>query len=366
MMPLRSRAATPSLRPLVLALALVSMGSAACGPDSAPSSVAPATPRAVNVTHPSRGPVTRSIVLPATVRAFQEATLYAKVGGYLKAIAVDTGDPVQAGATLATLEVPELQADLARSQAELDEADKDARRQEQARGQAPNLVVAKSVDEARAKAAMARASVERIRTLLGYANVTAPFAGIVTKRWADPGAFIPAATASSTPQNSAIVTLSDWSRVRVQVPVPEAEMRLVAVGNPTRFTVEGLPGRDFEGAVTRFSHVLDEATRTMMAEVEVANADGALRPGMYAKVRLVLERKDDALLVPADAVLWEKGRASLLTVVDGKVRKAAVKTGFADTAHVEIVDGVDQSATVILAAGQALPDGQAVTATEKK
>lgn len=347
----------------LLLVSVVAMLAAGCGsPDPKPAAPAPA--RSVRVARPERGEITRSVVLPATVRPFQEATLYAKVSGYLKTIAVDKGDAVAAGAVLATLEIPELDADLARDLAQLGEAERDSRRQGEARAQAPNLVVPKTVDEARTKAAVARANVERVRTLLGYATISAPFPGVVTRRWADPGAFIPAATASSTPQNSAVVTLTDFSRVRVQVPVPESEARFVARGTPASFTVEGLPGRELRGEVTRSAQVLDDATRTMMVEVEVDNADGALRPGMEASMRLVVERKADALLLPAGALLWEKAKASVFTVVDGRSHKLPVKTGFADASRVEILEGTDAATPVILLASQPMADNQAVLVTE--
>src|SRR6266480_3398885 len=132
----------------------------------------------------------------------------------------------------------------------------------------------------------------------------------------------------------------DFGTVRLQVAVPEAEASLVAKGQPARLTVEGLPGRTFEGKITRFSYALDEATKTMLAETELPNPKMELRPGMYATVKIGIERKEDALLVPADAVLMEKANSSVFTIVDNKAKKTPVKIGFNDGAKVEILSGV--------------------------
>src|SRR5205823_7837278 len=135
---------------------------------------------------------------------------------------------------------------------------------------------------AKGKLDVAKASLERTEALLGFAKIAAPFAGVITKRMVDPGAFIPAATSGSVAQNAAVVTLTDFNRVRVQVAVPELETSLVATGQPATVTADGLPGRSFDGKITRFSYALDEATKTMLAEIEVPNPNLELRPGMYA------------------------------------------------------------------------------------
>src|SRR2546430_17715864 len=132
----------------------------------------------------------------------------------------------------------------------------------------------------------------------------------------DPGAFIPAATTGSAAQSAALLTLMDFNTVRLQVAVPEAESSLVAKDQPVKLTVEGLPGRDFEGKITRFSYALDEAAKTMLAETELPNPKLELRTGMYATVRIGIERKEDALLVPAEAMVREKANAFVFTMMD--------------------------------------------------
>jgi membrane fusion protein (multidrug efflux system) len=302
------------------------------------------------------------VTLPGEIKPYQEATLYAKVAGYLKTITVDKGDPVKEGALLAEIEVPELIADRARFRAEVDVAAIDYKRLSESQKKAPDLVVPQTVDDARGRLEIAQANLERTETLLAYAKITAPFSGIITRRLVDPGAFIPAATSGSAAQNAALVTLSDFARVRLQVAVPEAEASLVAVDQPVELTVDGLPGKTFEAKVTRFSYALDEASKTMLTEIELPNPKFELRPGMYATVKIGLERRPDALLVPTEALVTEKAGTSVFVLAGDKAKKTRVQTGFTDGTHVELLNGVGLDQTVIVVGRQTLNDGQTVKA----
>jgi membrane fusion protein (multidrug efflux system) len=336
-------------------------------PAEAPASQPAATPAAaVQVVPVVKGGITRSITLPGEIKPYQTATLYAKVTGYLKMIAVDKGDSVKEGSLLAEIEVPELLADRARYKAEVAVASSDYKRLNEAQTKAPDLVVPLSVDTAKARFDVATANLERAETLLQFTKITAPFSGVITRRMVDPGAFIPAANAGSAPQNAALVTLMDFNTVRLQVAVPEAESPLVAKGQPVQLTVEGLPGRVFDGKITRFAYALDEATKTMLAEIELPNPKLELRPGMYATVKVGIEHREEVLLVPSEALVREKANAFVFTVEDNKAIKTPVKVGFGDGAKFEIVSGVKVGNPVILVGGRALSDGQAVSATEAK
>ncbi len=352
---------------LLLSLGLVSPAVlTGCKESSADPPPAAAPPVRVRATEPKRGPITRFVTLPGEIRPYQEATLYAKVAGYLKTINVDKGDQVKDGALLAEIEVPELIAQRAKNKAEVEVAAIDFKRLSESQKKAPDLVVPQTVDDARGKLDVAKASLEGTETLLNYARIVAPFAGVVTRRFVDPGAFIPAATTGSTPQNAAIVTLTDFNRVRLQVAVPEAEASLVAVDEPVKLTVEGLPGRIFDGKITRFAYALDPASKTMLTEIELPNPKLELRPGMYATVKIGIERKEDTLLVPVDALVTEKSGASVFVVNQNKVKKTPVEPGFNDGVHVEITKGLSPGQEVVLVGKQTLKDGQAVQVSEAK
>lgn len=337
-----------------------------CKPRASAPTNSSAPVAAVQITQPRRGPITRNVSFPAVVRAEQEVTLYAKVAGFLKIISVDRGDIVQKGDVLAEVEAPELLAEQTRFEAERNIAKLDFERLSEARKKSPDLVVPLSLDVARAKREMADASLQRNETLLAYTKIVAPFSGVITKRWVDPGALIPAATASSSPQNAAVVTLMDFSRVRIEVAVPEPEAPLIKQGLSAEVTVDELPEQIFKGTISRFSHALDTATRTMATEIQLQNVDGALKPGMFATAKLALAEKPDALLIPAEALLLEKQKTSVFVLIDGKAKKLPVRVGFEDGKSVEILEGLQGDEPVILRGKSALADGQAVKLVQAK
>lgn len=316
---------------------------------------AAAPPTEVRTVHLTTGPITRSVVLPAQVIPFQQATLYAKVSGYLKTINVDKGDKVAAGALLARIEIPELVAARARQEAELKAASSDYERLQKALAQTPDLVVPDTVDQARGRFEVARANLAESETLLGYATITAPFTGVITQRYVDPGALIQAGNASS-----AIVSLMDFSTVRLQVAVPEVEAARVTVGQPVRVTTDNLPGRQFDGQVTRFTYALDPANRTMLVEAILKNPDLALRPGMLVTVKLGIEHKEQATLMPTDALVAERSNTFAYIAAGNKAVKRPINVGFNDGKNVEVVDGLKDSDAVILTGKLKLSDGQPV------
>ncbi len=334
---------------------------AACRPAPAvPGAAAPAAAAlTVSVAQARNGPISRRISLPAVIRPYEQAVLFAKVAGYLKTIRVDKGDWVREGDLLAEIESPELAADLARQRAEVAVADVAFRRANEAQKKAPDLVMPQTVDDARGRLEVAQATLDRTQTLLSYTKIRAPLTGIVTRRSVDPGAFIAAATGGSVAQG-ALLTVMNIRTVRVDIPVPEPEVPFVKVGLPVEVTVDELAGRSFAGAVTRFAYALDEASKTMTAEAEIPNPKHELRPGMYARARLAVERRAEAVLVPAAALVGGKGQDFVFTVADGKARRVPVKAGFRDGDDVEIVDGLAAGQGVVLSGTNPPADGQAL------
>jgi len=326
------------------------------------------TPKPIEVktATPTRGEIHRFVTLPGNIRANQQATLYAKVPGYLKTLTVDKGDKVTAGQSLGEIEVPELAAEAVKYRAEVKVAEADLKRRSEARAAAPDLVTPQSVDEAQGRLDIAKANLERTETLLQYSHLSAPFAGTVTMRFVDPGAFIPSATSGSAAQTAAVVTLMDFTTVRAQVAVPELEAVFISTGQPVRVSIESLPAKTFTGTVSRQSYALDEATRTVLVEADLPNPDLTLRPGMYATIKIGVETHSDTMLIPATALVTEKSGASVFVVSEGKAKKTPVKVGFNDGTQAEVLSGLTGSEIVILVGKTPPADGAAIIVSEAK
>jgi membrane fusion protein (multidrug efflux system) len=250
-----------------------------------PSHAAPGSTNVSQSAAPGETAPTAPLVLPGEVLAYQSAVLTAKVAGYLKNIPVDKGDKVKAGDLIADIEVPELLADRVQYRAQVDVAQREFDRMQQASKTAPDLVTPDALDNARGRLEVAQAQLDRVSALLGYARITAPFSGTITARYVDPGAFIPVPSQSSQ-QGAGIVTLMDFSRVRIQMGVPEGDAYRIRPGCPVAFTAVAAPGKRFTATITRISYALDRSVRTMLAEVDMENPGSVLQPGMYLTVEV--------------------------------------------------------------------------------
>lgn len=341
----------------------------------------------VQVTQPHREAVARTLSLPGSVEAFEKAKLYAKVAGYLEQIHVDIGDQVKKGQVLAVLDIPEMPPEYAQAEAELTEAQAQYAKAQadyalqkviHERSQtlrAREAITQQDLDEAKARHGVAAAGVKlaqaridnvrahlgKLKTLMDYAKITAPFDGIVTERFVDPGALIQAATTASV-NIAPVVTVQRVATVRVFADVPEPDVPTVDRGDPATLVLSALPQKKFEGEVARFASALDPSTRTMKVEVDFPNPDGLLRPGMYGNLTLALETKAEALTLPAAALVVQQGKTFVYIIQDGHVRRGEVTTGIDDGIRVEIVKGLQGNEEVVVAGASAVNDGSAVRA----
>jgi len=214
-----------------------------------------------------------------------------------------------------------------------------------------------AIASARQSVAESEANESRIRTMLGYAVITAPFDGVITRRYADTGALIQAGTSSNT-QAMPVVSLAEDRLLRLVFPVPESAVPFVREGTPVDVDVQSLQ-RKFAGKVVRFSGQVDRATRTMQTEVDVPNPDLRLTPGMYASVSVVLENRPNALSVPVQAVA---GGTALVVGPDGAVEERSVKLGLATPGRVEVVDGLRENERVVIGGRTRVRPGDRVEA----
>ena len=185
----------------------------------------------------------------------------------------------------------------------------------------------------------------RLRTLLSYASITVPFDGIITKRYADPGALIEAGTAST--QTMPLVELAQDNLLRLRFPVPESMAPLVHIGESVEFQVSSL-GEKETGKISRFADKVDRSTRTMVTEVDVPNPNGHFRPGMYAYVRLILHENKAALAIPVQALAVGEKPTVLVVNNAGMVELRTVTTGIETPDKVEIKSGIKDGELVVV------------------
>ncbi len=193
-------------------------------------------------------------------------------------------------------------------------------------------------------------------------RVVAPFSGYIAQRALDVGAAVSSQAAATSNASVPLMTLQDIDPVKVQVEVPEREVARVRAGAAVRLTTDAYPDRRFGGEVTRVVHSLDPRTRTMGVEVEIPNRDGLLKPGMYARVQLVLDVQRGALLVPLEALVGSESRPAVLVVRDGKVATTPVTLGVTEGSLTQVTRGLGPEDQVIVQGKELVREGQTVKA----
>jgi len=315
----------------------------------------------------------KQVTMAAEFRPYEEVELHAKVSGYVSKMNVDFGDTVKAGQLLATLEVPELQAELENAQAAGQKAEADYTnahliytRLLSVNKEHPNLVAQQDLDTAQANdltataaIAAAKANFEKFQTMVSYTQITAPFDGVVTHRYADPGTLIQAGTTSDT-QALPLVRVSNNYRLRLDFPVTVDYVKDVQLGDSVEVRVDSLNGKTFTGRISRFTHDVDDNTRTMITEIEVPNPNLELVPGMYATVVLNVEKHLQALAVPTEAVSGEKTPTVYVVNHDNQIEERAVKLGLETPDKYEILSGLNEGDLVVVGNRSGFQTGQKV------
>jgi len=397
-MPLRSFMRVPLIvfrGALIIALpCLCFVGCKKKAQDAAP----PATALVAPVT---RGDLSSTLTVAGEFQPYQEVELHAKVSGYIRRINVDIGDRVKTGQVIATLEVPELNAQVSASQAEIRHSQSEITRAQnevvlaqanyaalhaaytrlsEASKRRPGLIAQQELDDSLAKDQDAEAKInvaksaleatkeqlgiskadnQRVQSLEDYSIVTAPFTGVVTMRYADVGSLIQAGTASNT-QSMPVVKLAQSDLLRLRMPVPEEDVPFIKTGGDVQIKLQS-NGKSISGQIIRFTRELATSTRTMLAEVDIPNADLALSTGMTAEATIVLQKQSNVLTIPAGAVLKGSGQAYVLIVdAANKVQKVPVTLGIQGSDRVEITQGLAESQSVIVSGQENYQTGQIV------
>jgi RND family efflux transporter MFP subunit len=300
--------------------------------------------------------------LPGRLEAYSQAQLYARVSGYLKEWKADIGTPVKAGQLLAEIDAPDLDQQIMQSQANLASAQANAALAAAtlARGQSliPTGAISKQdLDQRTADASnkqglskSAQADVERMRVLEKYKRITAPFDGLVTARATDVGALINAG-ASGGP---ALFVVSDVSKLRVYVNVPQSYVPSVRIGTKAQLTVPEYPGRSFAATVESSAQSVDPASGTTRMQLAVDNANGELMTGAFANLRLELPNPEATMSVPASALIFDHSGVRVATVgADNRVTLKQIRIARDLGREVEVGSGINADDRVI----ESPPDG---------
>ena len=322
-------------------------------------------PPTVNVITAQRASMANDLILPASLQPFQDAPIYARTTGYLAQYLVDIGDSVKAGQTLAIIDSPEVDRQLAQAQAALAQSRANAALAKATAARWANLAKSNAVSaqEVQEKAAAAEATaanvqaaeaeVARLTQLKSFETVTAPFDGVISARGADIGMLI--TTDASRLQ---LFRLAQPRPLRVYVNVPQAYMRAVHPGVAADVLVSEFSGRTFSGQIVRAAGALDAGSRTLQTEVQLPNDDGVLLPGMFVQVRFHFAPAEPPLLIPSNAAII-RGEGTLVATVDAQhaVHLQKVSLGRDFGTQIEVLSGLAAGALVIANPRDSLTEG---------
>jgi membrane fusion protein, multidrug efflux system len=327
----------------------------------------------------------RTVRLPGDLVAYQDVAIHAKVEGFIERIDVDRGSAVRRGALLARIDAPELRARIDEAEAKVQTADAQRLEAEAAlvseqstferlkkASATPGVVAGNDVEVAQQKAAAARARVQAatrnveatrqavrsLRDVEAYLHVRAPFDGVVTARSAHVGSLV-------GPGSDSIVRIQQVSPLRLVAPIPEAYVAAVRAGQPIQFTVTAFPGETFTGTLARTARALDVKTRTMPAELDVANGNGRLAPGMFAEVQWPARRSAPSLFVPRTSVATTTERSFVIRVRDGVAEWVDVRRGATMDNLVEVFGDLKPGDQVAVRATDEVRAGTRVTPVQQ-
>ncbi len=345
-----------------------------------------AWPQAVDLTPVVARPVSRTIELPGEIAPFESVSLHARVPGYVERVLVDRGSVVKQGDLLVELSAPEMAAQIAEAESRVQSAEADRLQAEAQLGAAqstyermqqaaktPGVIAGnelvqaqKQVDAAHAllnsrrqASRAAEATVRSLKEMQSYLRLTAPFEGVITDRLVHPGALVGPGTAT------VLLVLQQVSHLRLVVAVPEEEVGGIVPETKVNFSVPAYQDRTYSGRVARIARALDQKTRTMAVELDVANPDGSLAPGMYPKVKWPVRQARPALLVPKTSIVTTTERTFVVKDDDGRARWVDVRKRPAEGDMVEVIGGLKPGDMVVRRATDEIRDGAPIRAAAR-
>ena len=304
----------------------------------------------VEVIAPSRGEMLSNYAGTATLEAEADAEVIARVGGQVLRVLVEEGSRVRAGQVLAVLDGEQLRLQAAQARAQLAKVERDYKRQIELNQR--GLIAATAFEGTKFDLDNLRAAYQLAALQLSYTELRAPFAGVIASRHVRVG--------QNLQPGVATFRVTNTTPLKANVFVPERELRRLRPGQEAAVLVDALPARHFPAHVTLVAPTIDAQTATFKVTLEVSDSAGDLKPGMFARVAIVFERKANAVAVPHAALLDAEGESRLFVVVNGTARQRQVRIGLSDAGRVEILSGVALTDQVVIVGQNGLKDGNPV------
>lgn len=299
--------------------------------------------------------VSDTVTAAATLRPHESVVLRPEIDGRVVSLQFNEGQMVKKGAVIARLDDAEPRAAMAKTQADLKLAESRFKRSEDLA--AKGFISTQALDEARANLDVVRAQMQASRVAIDKAVIRAPFTALAGLRKVSPGAYLK--------KGDDIVELAAIDRLNLDVRVPEIYLPLVKIGQPVTVAVDALPDEMFSGKVYAMEPVVDLATRGALVRARIANANGRLKPGMFARVSAELGRRPQAVVVPEQSVLPKGGKTFIYKVLDGKAMLTPVQLGRRTPGQVEVVSGLTTGDTIVVDGLLKLKPGAPVAPVEK-
>jgi len=308
----------------------------------------------VETTKVTQGLITATYSGSNTLEAEAEALVVAKVSGVVKKIYVEEGYTVRAGQTLAKLDDEQYRLEVNQAKSVLEKLANEFERNESLLKN--KIVSQEAYDKSKSEYQTQKAAYDLAKLRLNYTEIKAPLSGIVTKRLIKLGNMVK--------QDDQIFQVTDFDPLLAVLHVPEKEMNKLVVGLPAGLTADAVPDAEFKGKILRISPIVDAGTGTFKVTVEVRDKTRKLKPGMFARVQVVYDTHENALLVPKSAILSEDTDTWAFVIADGTVNKKRVSIGYNNSTHVEVVSGLSLDDIIVTTGLNSLKDGSKIKVIE--
>lgn len=327
---------------------IVACGEKANGKSEDPKAQAAAIP--VEVRTPLRAEMLAVYAGTAALEADQQAAVVAKVGGEIRSLHVEEGLSVKAGQLLARLDGDQLRLEAEKAHAALARLERDYKRNVELHEK--GLMAPGAFESLKFDVDAAKAAYDLARLQLSYTEIRAPINGVVAERKIKVG--------NTIKPNDELFVITDLEPLLAYVHVPERELSRLKPGQPAQINVDASPGQAFIGRVARLSPVVDPATATFKVTVEVDDPSARLKPGMFARIGIVYERRERALQIPRNAIVDDEGQATVFIVQQGKAEQRPIGIGLANAGYVEVTSGLQGQEQIVIVGQGALKTGNAV------